>query len=256
LIYFALAQAMATLDIKIQNRCDHRIAGEHVLLGSDGLTLLPSAPLANVGTLIVTRNDVILTQDQYSVSMRTTATGDLSFKQITLRVKDPASDPYYELSYNTIKEYCPKCVGTDFTDDYTDNKEGDLSQVTLSGQLIQMVEKIIITRSSSNKYARWVGTKLHDRVGSKVSDFSLLATEIKSDIRTALTALKDYQTEHMQVNGYVDPSEVFGKILSINVQQDIEDPTVLNVTVFYSSRSGQVYDYTQYLELSNLRARG
>ena len=101
-----------------------------------------------------------------------------------------------------------------------------------------------------------MGTSLHDLVGSKISNFSTISTEIKNDIRAALGNLQRYQVEQMQLNNKVDPTEVFGSILSIDVNQNSADPTIVEVLVRYTSRSGKVSDYTQLLQLSNFRFRG
>ena len=247
---------MSIIDIQIQNQCDHRVTGERLLLAADGLTMIPQFPVANVGSISLSREGNTVPVSAYSVATNPSLSGDVNYKKLKLAVKDPSLDPYFEVNYNTFVSYCPKCSGSGYTDDITDDGAGDLSVITSSGLLAQSVEKVIVTKIRSNKYSVWVGTSLHDLVGSKISNFSTISTEIKNDIRAALGNLQRYQVEQMQLNNKVDPTEVFGSILSIDVNQNSADPTIVEVLVRYTSRSGKVSDYTQLLQLSNFRFRG
>lgn len=247
---------MATIDIKIQNRCDHRIPGERVALAIDGLTLSPQFPIASEGSLRLVRNDVDMEKGTYAVKERKLLTGETGFKDLILAVREQSYAPYFEASYNTFGSNCPKCAGALYTDDFTDDGMGGIETVGTTGILVQSVEKVVVTELHSNKYAAWVGTGLHNLIGSKISDFSVLSSEIKNDVRTALLSLQRYQIQHMQANDLVDPSEVLGQIISIDATQNAADPTVVELFVRYTSRSGQAYDYSQYLELANFRYRG
>lgn len=247
---------MATIDIKIQNRCDHRLLGEIVQLEPDGRTLHPLYPIAADGAIELRRSNILLAQSRYSTAPDPRNVLNDPYRKVVLAVPDIASDPYYEITYTTFLQYCPKCSGESVVDDIAIDSTGKPKTVSNTGLLAQSVEKAIITAAGSNRYHRWVGSRLNTLIGTKVNDQDLLVSEIKSSIRESLDALQEVQIEHMQVNNQVVNDEVLGSVESIDVVFDVNDPSIIRVAVDYTSRSGLVVNFTQELELASLRARG
>lgn len=245
---------MGTLDIKMQNRCDHTVIGEILLLKNDRVTLVPEFPIASKRSLTIERYGVPLPDSQYSLQEYTEGVFG-KYNLIVLKSPDLYSGSLYESSYTTFKSTCPKCMGSDFVDDISIDQQGQIKTVTNSVSLAQQVEKFIVASKNTNRYYPWVGCTLRNLVGTKIRDLTIISEEIKSAIRASLNNLKEVQTKHQSINPRVSPDEVFDTIQTIDVYPDEQDPTILNAYVEYTSQSGNTYNYTQVLDLVETRQR-
>ena len=274
---------MATVDIKIQNKCDHRILGEPLTL-SYGEPVMPpftptplyinaqartpatpttyrntlviAHPVASTSGLELRRNGVVISPADYVFRDAIRNALNYPYKNIVLVVPDASSDPEYEVSYNTFLQFCPKCNGVGYADDWVLMGTGKPSTVNDTAQLAQAVEKVIVTELGSNKYHTWVGSSITTLIGSKITDQEFLAGQIKEAVSSAMTALQQTQIQHMNANPLVSDNEVLGSIGYINVTFDAADPSVVYVDVSYSSKSGVIVNFSQELELAALRAKG
>lgn len=248
---------MSTTDLKIQNRCDHRILGELVPLSPDRVSLYPKFHVGADATVEVFRYGIQLDPSRYTVhAVDSVLSPDLNkTSKILLTSIDKAVSPTYTINYSTVSETCPKCLGTLFTDDLDTAQNGDPKTVLDSGQLAQLVEKHIVTRMTSNGYHPWVGSRLHDLIGTKALDFNYIQTEIKLQVRSALEKLQEAQSAHRSSNPEVSANEALGSIVSINVTQDQTDPSIFYVDVVYKSMGGTQLEFEQALELSAFRIR-
>lgn len=248
---------MATVDIKLQNLCDHQVVGELLSLDDDRRTLRLLSPLSSTSSLYLSRNEEVLPQAGYSISYETRNTLGIPYAVLHLTSYEMTEDAVYEASYVTIPDLCPKCYGTQYIDDICLDHSGNPLTVEDTALLAQSVEKIAITRVGSNKYHPWFGSGLGALVGggTKVTDNAMLLSDVKSALADALRSLLDAQTHHMNVNTNVSSHEVLGRVLSIDVQFSEDDPSIVLAGVSYESRSGKVVNFTQELELSSLRGR-
>jgi hypothetical protein len=245
---------MATIDIKIQNQCNHRISSEFVSLDADGVTLRPSAPIISMGSLSVRRFGEKVDKNRYSLELEDNAIYSGTYKAIKLSKRDKYTDPVYEITYATSLNFCPKCAGTRYTDDMYTLRDGEIKNVSGTPLLAQQAEKHVVTDSRSNKYHPWIGSGLRDLIGTKVADFDFIDTEIKRMIRQSLTNMKNAQQKHEQANPIVSEDEILGNIVSIEIVP-YEDPTIVEAFVNFTSASGKTLQYQQTLELSTFRPR-
>lgn len=246
---------MATKDIKIQNRCDHRVLLERISLDSDRLTLSPAYPIGSRKGMELLRYGKLVSPNKYTFRRKLDNLYLENYFEIELLMPDMSSDPLYELNYNVPLEFCPKCLGTQFTDDLGFNDVGELGQVSGALLLIQSVEKAIITSKGTNKYYTWVGTNLKSYIGTKIAEFSILSQEIETQVRSSLETLRNNQIAHQELNPFVSSDEVLDSIETVDVTQDNQDPSVVRIYVEYTSQSGNPYDYTQLMDLTQYRPR-
>jgi len=246
---------MATVDLRIQNKCNHRISIETVSIDSDGLTLRPLVPIQSMGSLSVRRFGVKLNKTEYYLESEDNLVVGSTYRVIKLFNRDKYTDPVYDVSYATTLKYCPKCVGTEYTDDIYTKRDGEFKTVTDEFMLAQQAEKHVVTDVESNKYHLWIGSGLRSLINTKVTDLDFITSEVKKDIRSALNKMKEAQLKHEQANPLVDSSEVMGNIKSIEVLQDAADPSIVEAFVTYTAASGKTLEYSQVLELSTFRPR-
>lgn len=244
---------MGTIDIKIQNRCDHTIVGERLTLQDDFVTFLPTFPIASSTSIFLDRFGLDVSSFSYDLVLTNNVLYDNKYYRIVLKRPELYLNPLYEISYTTTSEFCPKCMGANFVDDIVFGNTGNV--VTEAPQLIQMVEKFLVTTKGTNKYNPWVGSGLTTLIGTKITDFDALATEIKAMVRSCLTTLNNVQLKYQGVNSAVSPEEVILNIETIDVTQNEQDPSIVYVYVQYTSQGGSVYDFTQVLDLTNYRVR-
>jgi len=246
---------MGTNDIKIQNRCDHKVIFERVRMDSDRVSLYPAYPVGSLRNLELTRFGVLVSPASYGFVLSQATVYEDKYHKIELKNPDMYTEPLYEITYNVPSQYCPKCLGTQFVDDMVFDDRNEIQQVTGAPLLIQEVEKAIVTTKNTNKYYPWVGTKLKKLVGSKISDFAILAQEIQTDIRNSLENLKSQQLAHQALNPLVTSDEVLNSVEKVDVTQDTSDPSIVRVYVQYTSQSGEPYDMTQVMSLTQFRLR-
>jgi hypothetical protein len=246
---------MATKDIKIQSRCDHTILNEGLPLQPDRLTLFPSYPIASTSMVSLLKFGNEVPQLAYDFKQDRQLMYENKYLKIILKEPDLYTGSLYTFTYSTFLQFCPKCLGTEFVDDFVDTAPGVASVVSGPYQLIQSVEKTIVTTVGSNKYYPWSGSGVRVLVGSKIEDFQVLKSELEAKVRIALDNLKSIQMKHQAVNPAVSSDEVLGRVEAVNITQDPSDPTIINLFVQYTSQSGSRYDYSQLLELSQYRAR-
>jgi phage baseplate assembly protein W len=163
--------------------------------------------------------------------------------------------PLIEVRYTTIQNQCPKCLGVKIVDDIKYNTKGDITTVDKELQLIQNVEKYIVTRIGSNIFHTWFGTNLHSMIGTKIGNFDLLKSQILEQISSAINKLKDIQRQLVGSGRTVDPGELFAQMLSTSVEQDTTDPSIVHVLIRFTAQSGKQLEYEQLLEFSQLRTR-
>ena len=248
---------MATIDIKLQNQCDHQVVGELLYLEGDRRTMRLYSPLSSTSSLYLSRNEEAMPASMYSISYETRNVLGTKFAVIHLLSCELTMDAVYEASYVTTLDMCPKCNGTQYTDDISLDHAGNPMTVEDTALLAQSVEKVVVTRQGSNKYHPWFGSRLDLLVnsGSKVTDNAMLLSDVKAAIADALRSLQDAQVHHLNVNTTVSDHEVLGKVISIDVQLSEDDPSIVLAAVSYQSRSGRVVNFTQELELSSIRGR-
>ena len=237
-------------DFKIQNNCDHLIQWALVYLDTDRKTIKLPHPISSSSSLTVRINNVVKAPTTYSTSMvRVPLTESLeSYIYFKNKVKD--YEPVIELRYVTISNYCPKCSGTGIIDDIIIEGHGDIRTISQESLLIQQLEKIIITKLSSNTFHSWYGSSLHSFIGKKITDKELLYSRVKEQVNVAIQNFKNIQKQLVSSGRKFDNGELFGRLLGITIEE-ADDPSLIEIIVRFTSKRETVLEYTQYLNSNN-----
>ncbi len=241
-------------DIKIQNKCDHLINWEAGILRDDRKSIDLKYPIGAVASVVLRIDNVVIDAQDYDVVTRE------EFRVVEppffIRMKSRIDnfEPLIEVLYTTVLKYCPKCNGIRVLDDLVYTASGDFKMVEREFLLIQGVEKYIITRVGSNIFHDWMGTDLHNIIGSKIFDLEILRTRIVGQVHSAIDKLKNVQQQLQATNRKLTDGELFGELISVQVEPT-DDPTLVAITVVFTSQSGRTLEFSQFLELSEFRER-
>lgn len=241
-------------DIKLQTYCDHRIQWYKVLLEDDRKTIYLPYPIGAVSSLKIRINGEEQSNNLYTIKSARQNLSLIVYSYVVFLNKIKQFEPLIEVNYVTIVDNCPKCIGVKIIDDFYIDGEGDYEVVSKEILLLQQVEKIIVSKQTTNIFHTWYGTNLHSFIGIKQSNKELLRTRIREQISTAIEKLKTIQNQMEASGRKFDSSELFGKLLSIDVE-DTEDPSILLVTVKFTSKSNYSIEYSQYLSLNTATTR-
>jgi hypothetical protein len=258
---------MATDQPAIQNTCDHYVLQEQLVLlnnfnnGNPADPVWPprflniAYPVASTGSFQLFRFGVPVDPASYVLvnnSTREYVTDDSVYKYrvVMLLYTERSENPLYEANYQTSQQFCNKCLATGSTDDLVLDGVGLTTKVSDLNQLAQDVEKYIRTELGSNKYHPWVGSRLYTLIGKKVTDYNLLTKDIKTFITEALRTMQGVQIAHANMNSKVSDDEILGSINSIDVQYNEDEPSLVEVSVEYTSKSGRADTYSGSLNLA------
>lgn len=158
---------------------------------------------------------------------------------------------FVEISYVTLRQECRRCGGTGVENDWRYDFNGDLIEIRDEGLLIQELQKDFYTIRGSNPFHTWYGTNLIDAIGKKLAAGGFAQNLIVSDIYQAFNRWQSVksQQESPQVGQFVSDREYPFRLLSVNLQQSSQDPTVLFVTVTVQNRSNDPIQLTRGLKL-------
>ena len=243
-----------SVDIKIQNNCDHTINWERLPLQVDGRAFSPTYPLGSTVSLSVRINNVNISPDSYTTALNSDLTLSPT-SAIKLKTVCRLYYPIIEVQYITLKTYCPKCLGLSTLDDFLYAPNKDVLTVKDEFLLMQTFEKLIITKLNSNKYYSWIGTTLHTLIGKKIIDIDYFKTKISEDIKKCVEDLKRLEAQYVSTGRTISKGELFGELLGVDVTVSDADPTLIKVLVKYTAQSGRAVEYQQLLQLSQLRKR-
>jgi hypothetical protein len=166
------------------------------------------------------------------------------------RVKD--WQPLIEVSYVTLLNNCPKCLAVKTLDDLSYTTSGDFQMAKKEYLLLQEVEKAIVTKVGTNIFHDWYGTGLHDLIGSKITDLEFVRAKILEQVSSAVDKVRNVQKQLVASNRKVDPGELFGELLGVDLEETA-DPTIVSVTVTFTAQSGKNLAFTQLIDLSTTR---
>lgn len=243
-----------SVDIKIQNKCDHYINWESLSFNSDQRSIYVSYLIAAAASVSLRINNVIIPSTEYVVSKGAIDPITNTAFFLYTSWKNRLWQPLVEVRYATIARYCPKCLNVSTIDDWSYEASGDVRVCEKEYLLVQNVEKYIITQVSSNPFHKWMGTSLHSMIGSKVIDQESTVRSITEQISGALDKLRSIQDQLQGTSRKIDPGEILDKVLGIEVTQTA-DPTMYEAVVSFTAKSGSSLKYTQFIELSPFRER-
>jgi hypothetical protein len=73
-------------------------------------------------------------------------------------------------------------------------------------------------------------------------------------VSASIEKIKNVQKQLVASNRKVDPGELFGQLLNVDIQQ-MDDPTIIMVTVVFTSQSNKQMEFSQLIDLSSVRER-
>lgn len=146
------------------------------------------------------------------------------------------SNPVFKVTYTTYVERCLRCQGTFVENDTRLNELGDEILIGNEDLLYQASLKILLTLKGSNKYEPWYGTRLLDRVGTKL--LGGIVSSLQEDVVRALRNIQELQKAQSRYQ-QVTARERLYEILSINVINDPDDPTVIRVPIIVQNAAQQ-----------------
>lgn len=261
-------------DLKLYRKCDHRLLKQQrEVSGVDRRSVLLRHVMgsqANVRVFVngfeVFQNDDLygwsIVKEEGAVPVTTTQqrfiTGsdgcidsvvnvgiDQTPRKILFNRIFRATDDCIEISYFALPVSCPKCNGIGVHFDYEYSNIGRLVRVVNEQKLIQDMEKIILTIIGSSIFYPWYGTSLVDLIGGKGLGATTQA-QISAEISQGLVNLKKLQ-EQQELYQVVTDREFLFSILSIQVEQSQQDPTVFRVNVVTQSQAGSEQSFSQDL---------
>lgn len=150
-------------------------------------------------------------------------------------VSPPRNNPLLKVTYTAPPDRCPRCRATYIENDWRFNVEGDLVLIGNEDLLYQAALKILLTKKGSNPYHPNYGSSLLSRVGRKAVGGT--ATLLQEDVRQALALMQTLQSKQGQFQA-VTPKERLYSVVSVDVLQHEQDPTVFLVDVVVSNGTG------------------
>ncbi len=157
---------------------------------------------------------------------------------------------FVEVSYTTVLQECRRCGGVGVEYDWRYGSDGNLAEVRDEALLIQELQKAVFTQKGSNIFHPWYGTYLLDNVGKKNNLVGLLQSTITSDIQQMFTRWQTIKTQQEKdVGQFVSDSEFPFRLLGVQVEQSISDPTVIFVNITVQNRSTQPIQISRGLRL-------
>jgi len=243
-----------SIDLKIQNQCDHVVNWEVGSLQSDLKSVLFSKPIGSESSLLVRVNNADRDRSEYAVRIREdVVSADRPFYvEFKRKIKD--YQPLIEAQYVTLSNFCRKCAGLGNIDDIEYENRTAFRTCRDEELLLQTVEKLIVTKAESNPFHSWVGTTLHTLVGSKVIDADMIKLRMTEQVNNAIEKLKTVQKQVQASGREMTPGELFGDLLSVDVTQGV-DPSLFTITVWFTSQSGERLRYDQLVNVGAPRVR-
>lgn len=237
-----------SFDLNLTTECNHEIFRELSVIDNDLRTVRMLKPLGAVATIKVYATDNLLPKSMYDVI--TDEEADYAgTRKIRFKNKWQSPSDYFEVSYFTIANFCPKCVGSSYLDDIQWDIRGRLATLRDERLLMQNVEKFVITQLNSNPFHTYIGTGLTGLIGQKVNNPDFLRSQILSEISTTMGKFQNLQSQHRMTGRAVTSGETLRSVESVIVTQDEQDPTVWRVEVTVIAQSGRSVEFTQYLKI-------
>lgn len=246
-----------SIDLNIKVDCDHRVIWEVFNIEqSDRRSVNFSYPIANDDILLkINGFKVDKTNLKYgwqivenSDSVGVSGVGKL--KKILFNKEFKTTDDLIEVTYTSPRSYCKKCFGTSTLYDISFFSDGIVKSVSNLDKLEQDCLKSVLPVKGSNPFHPWVGTELQEYIGSKVSDFGGIRSSVIRDIMSALNSLRNLQEKQAAIQK-ITSQEVLDEIISVDIEEDIADPTILYLNIVIESLSGKTLEVTQTIKVSS-----
>lgn len=238
-----------SFDLHLPTTCDHKIHRELVTLDDDKQSLRVSKILASAKNVAIYASDSLIPKTMYIIISDPTSLVVNQPRMVYLKEKWRSPGDFFEITYVTLKNTCPKCAGLESIDDISYDVRGGLRKNREEKLLLQNVEKWTVTEIGSNPFHQFIGTSLVTFLGDRVTDINFLATKITQEINLTLQKFADMQNQYRLTGRAITDGETLENVENIQVAPDDDDPTILRADVTVIARSGRSVDFAQYLKI-------
>lgn len=157
---------------------------------------------------------------------------------------------FVEISYVTQLEECRRCGGTGRENDWRYDLHGNLVEVRDEALLLQELQKNFYTIRGTNPFHTWYGTQLIESIGKKISASGFSQNLVVSDIYQAFNRWQEIKRrQEERVGQFVSDREFPFQLLSVNLEESSEDPTVIFVSITVQNRSSDPIQLTRGLKV-------
>lgn len=229
----------------------NRVAFRTTSTGRGASLFVNSTPLAS--TLGIVANREYRGQQVTPGWTLVSAANTLADRPLRLIIFDQplrSGSDFVEINYTTTRQECRRCGGTGVEHDFRYSLNGEPVQVRDEALLIQELQKDFYTIRGSNPFHVWYGTALLETIGKKLSAGGFVQNLIVSDVYQAFNrwqSIKRQQEE--KVGQAVSDKEFPFRLLSVNLQQSTQDPTVVFVNITVQNRSNDPIQLERGLKL-------
>lgn len=238
-----------SFDLYLTTVCNHKIYKESVTLETDRVSLRLSKPLAS-SNLELYASDNLVAKSNYSIMFDPKTIYINQPRMIILNKKWKSTEDFFEVTYITLKQTCPKCSGLDKIDDISYNVKGDFFTVRNENLLTQNLEKFTITELQSNPFHTFIGTNLVKLLGQRVVNANFLTNKITQEISSTLQVFKSLQQQYVNAKRKTTNGELLDEVENIKVLFNNSDPSILKVDITATAKSGQGVAYTQFMKVA------
>jgi len=229
-----------SFDFQLQHTCPHLVLDEVDQINADLQTIVPQQPLSSAQvTLTLNGYQIKNPSDPYvGFNIVSTAAYPLTRVIKLLRPRD-FNDDLFQLSYYTNALNCRRCGGLRAENDLQFTANGYLVRITDADLLIQEVTKIVSTILGSNQFNLWYGTQIYALIGSKISSFGYIQSNIQAQCTQAMNNLMSIQKQQGQYQALTN-DEQLARVVSITVVQSTIQPTGFNVTIVFQNKTNVI----------------
>lgn len=242
-------------EVKIETLCDHKIVEDLAFLEADRRTISIPRRVAVSKSLKLKRNGFLISPDspEFGFIVEELEPG---IKKVLFKKPLKSQDDFFELTYITVAEDCPKCDGTSFHFDFAIDELGRAVVIEGEEKLTQDVVKGTLTIKGTNPYHPWYGTILNTLIGSKIADFEKLKLLISQDIQELFSNIKDLQIQQSEVQEIADKERIEQLISIQSARPDPSNPSLVTVSITYRNRAGNIREIQRVLDRNTARVFG
>lgn len=238
-----------SFDLNLPTVCNHQIYRELAVMDTDRRSLRVTKPIAANGSVEVWASQNFVPKSQYTIVGDPETINVQRPKMVYFNSKWRSPNDLFEVTYVTLSGFCPKCAGLDVLDDISIDVQGKLKTLRDEKLLLQNMEKFTVTEIRSNPFHLFIGSSLVTLLGEKLSDTDFMISRITQEINNSLSKFMDLQEQYRLTGRKVTDGEMLETIDSVEVTQDVNDPTILRADVEASSRSGKSVEFSQTLKI-------
>lgn len=232
-----------SFDARLRNRCTHQVA--FVAVALDMTTLrdirLPY-PVADARSFILHANRYDVREGDEGQFQFQLMADDLALpgrsKVRFVRPIRGATTFFFEASYTTSRDDCPRCHGAEVETDLRPDGRGGVETVVDEYKLVQELERFESVEAASMRFHPDLGTSLAALIGGKSINDGLTTSRVQLTVRRALESLRRLQGIQRKYQT-VSPGEYLSELVGVSVSIDADDPTLVIVETEARALSGR-----------------